>query len=550
MYTFSHFIVSHPDHSRYGNHLSMEEVHELTKPTDETLDLVHEWLAAAGISNLKYSPAKDWINIYIDVESAEELLDTEYSVYKHEDGSSMVRTEKWSLPSHLHDRIDTIQPTTSFMRSKGQSVDHIQFSEPWTPPRYKAPTEGAIAKVCQLFPVTIECFRTLYSTIDYTPQVPTLNKIAFNNYLNETPIRPDTALFLSKYRPEAAGSAYTFKSFEIAGGPPAQSTNLTATQLENATSKEANLDVETILGMTYPTTAYSYSTGGSPPFVPDLNTPTDTNEPYLVWVNYISGQKDIPQVISSSYGDDEQTVPKSYAERVCKSFAALGARGITLLVSSGDSGLGGEDNSTCVDSATNATAFIPEFPASCPYVTTVGATEQFEPEVAAWRPDGLGPDNKTHGFYASGSGFSNYFPRPSYQDGTVDTYVRHLHGLYDGLYNKEGRGYPDISAQGLYFAFVWNATFSSISGTSASCPLSASVLSLVNDALIADGKPTLGFLNPWLYSKGYKGFTDIKDGNTSSCGTDGFPVKRGWDPVTGFGTPVFPKIVKLAFESY
>jgi tripeptidyl-peptidase-1 len=102
----------------------------------------------------------------------------------------------------------------------------------------------------------------------------------------------------------------------------------------------------------------------------------------------------------------------------------------------------------------------------------------------------------------------------------------------------DGRGYPDISAQGLYFAFVWNQTFSSISGTSASTPLAASIISLVNDDLIACGRPPLGFLNPWLYKKGYKGFTDVTGGNTSSCGTAGFPVTKGWDPVTGFGTPV------------
>jgi tripeptidyl-peptidase-1 len=48
-----------------------------------------------------------------------------------------------------------------------------------------------------------------------------------------------------------------------------------------------------------------------------------------------------------------------------------------------------------------------------------------------------------------------------------------------------------------------------ISGTSASCPLTSGIFSLVNDALIAAGKPALGFLNPWLYKKGYKGLTDI-----------------------------------------
>ena len=71
-------------------------------------------------------------------------------------------------------------------------------------------------------------------------------------------------------------------------------------------------------------------------------------------------------------------------------------------------------------------------------------------------------------------------------------------------------------------------------------------MSLVNDARIAAGKGPLGFLNPWIYRKGYKGFTDITAGNTSSCGTAGFPVKKGWDPITGFGTPIFPKLVELS----
>lgn len=95
------------------------------------------------------------------------------------------------------------------------------------------------------------------------------------------------------------------------------------------------------------------------------------------------------------------------------------------------------------------------------------------------------------------------------------------------LTHKDGRGYPDVSAQGLYFAFWWNGTESSISGTSASCPLMSSIVSLVNDALISSGKPPLGFLNPWLYKSGYQGFTDVLSGNTSSCGTAGFPVTKG-----------------------
>lgn len=47
------------------------------------------------------------------------------------------------------------------------------------------------------------------------------------------------------------------------------------------------------------------------------------------------------------------------------------------------------------------------FPSSCPYVTTVGATQSFEPEVAAYIAEGsLNPAGKEMTYYASGSGFS------------------------------------------------------------------------------------------------------------------------------------------------
>jgi tripeptidyl-peptidase I len=82
----------------------------------------------------------------------------------------------------------------------------------------------------------------------------------------------------------------------------------------------------------------NFSTGGSPPFKPDSNTPNNTNEPYLDWLDFILNQTTIPQTISTSYGDDEQTVPPDYAANVCNGFAQLGAKGISLLFASGDFG--------------------------------------------------------------------------------------------------------------------------------------------------------------------------------------------------------------------
>jgi subtilase family serine protease len=77
-----------------------------------------------------------------------------------------------------------------------------------------------------------------------------------------------------------------------------------------------------------------------------------------------------------------------------------------------------------------------------------------------------------------------------------------------------------------------------VGGTSASSPNFAAVIALVNDALLAKGKKPLGFLNPWLYSKAHKTFTDVTIGSSYGCETDGFPAQKGWDAVTGWGTPV------------
>ena len=65
-------------------------------------------------------------------------------------------------------------------------------------------------------------------------------------------------------------------------------------------------------------------------------------------------------------------VPKAYAQRVCSMFAQLGARGVSVLVASGDDGTGDgnpdpKTSTLCTSNdGTNRTTFIPKFPASCP----------------------------------------------------------------------------------------------------------------------------------------------------------------------------------------
>ena len=61
------------------------------------------------------------------------------------------------------------------------------------------------------------------------------------------------------------------------------------------------------------------------------------------------------------------------------------------------------------------------------------------------------------------------------------------------------RGYPDVAAQGGYNVERWGVEVFAVGGTSASTPVFAAIVALVNDALLSKGRPVLGFLNPWIY---------------------------------------------------
>ena len=40
-----------------------------------------------------------------------------------------------------------------------------------------------------------------------------------------------------------------------------------------------------------------------------------------------------------------------------------------------------------------------------------------------------------------------------------------------------------------------------------------------------------------------EGFNDVINGTNPGCGTLGFNATKGWDPVTGLGTPNFPSLL-------
>jgi tripeptidyl-peptidase-1 len=268
----------------------------------------------------------------------------------------------------------------------------------------------------------------------------------------------------------------------------------------------------------------------------------------LRWVGELANETNPPYIHSVSYGSQGDYPPDAYRARLNQDFQQLGTRGITIVFASGDSGAGCQPDSVAkpTDAVCDCT-FFPSFPATCPYVLTVGATR--------FLSGNSGPEGAVQAF-GSGGGFSQYFPQPSYQSSAVSAYLSSGVKMPESCaFNASNRATPDVSALGdVHFQVINGGRRISVGGTSASSPTFSAVLTLLNDLRLNQGKSTLGFVAPWIYKTAAKNptaFFDVTVGNNVSPGCcrsgklGGFDCAKGWDPVTGVGTPNYAVLKTL-----
>jgi tripeptidyl-peptidase-1 len=279
--------------------------------------------------------------------------------------------------------------------------------------------------------------------------------------------------------------------------------------------------------------------------------------------------KTYPLVVSMSWGWPEDwqcnitgctTTQQSYAyvNKVNTEFIKIGLKGITLLAASGDQGATGDEDTTCDGQISNI------FPGGSPWVTSVGATMLISSTEKAKRQSKQPPicqqtpcaTTITEGvctfptaLITSGGGFSEVSPLPSWQKDYVNAYLKIATNLPTGQFDPTKRAFPDVSANGHNYGCILSGSLTPVDGTSASTPVFGGIISLLNSYMFNNGKSSIGFANPLLY-KMYAAdkttFTDITTGNNycteQCCGNAGFVATKGWDAVTGLGTPIFPKM--------
>jgi subtilase family serine protease len=252
-------------------------------------------------------------------------------------------------------------------------------------------------------------------------------------------------------------------------------------------------------------------------------------------------------IFSQSWGASELTLQDQQGQQELQQWNTLFQQAtttehMTFFSASGDNGA-----TDYADIAHTKLATVPttSFAPDSPWVTAVGGTSLIRNGSSytetAWSFNGLSNA-------ASGGGFSRFYAEPSYQQ----TLPSSIQGEF-----QNHRGVPDVAADAdpatsmaLYETGIGAEEtidgWTLVGGTSAAAPIWAAIMAIANQMA---GHP-LGFINPALYklaaSNTYnQDFHDITVGNNSYPPTQvqGYSAAKGWDPVTGLGSPDAEKLI-------
>jgi tripeptidyl-peptidase I len=199
----------------------------------------------------------------------------------------------------------------------------------------------------------------------------------------------DLDLFFTKYYPQIPSGTYPILQSVDGGVAPLNITkfNKTAT----AVVGEPVLDLEVAYPIIYPQQIRYFQTGNPDVIAKIPNATPEDDEFDLIldafdasfctyeggnnktidgdYSNLDCGTYNAPNVLSLSYGATESELPIVLQQRQCNEFMKLGLQGVSIIFSSGDTGVVPKSLKCLANGAYNPGGTV-----NCPYVTAVGAT--------------------------------------------------------------------------------------------------------------------------------------------------------------------------------
>ena len=344
---------------------------ELVAPHPGTLELVNSWLEHHGISSSSVSRTHGggWLTITdVPVPQADALLGASYQLYRHTgtNGTEVIlRTVGYALPAELHAHVRTIVPTTYFgsprvpqhtQRRGFVATVNATSGEPATALSSRIDEEPEY--------ITPSILRWLYNVASYVPRAKNRNVLGIVGFLGMYPSQADLRSFVDLLRQDARPARFSVEKINGGGFDP---------RLPHI---EPNSNIQITTGIAYPTPLVFYSIGGVRILGP--NDEAGKGDLWLAWLEYMIDLENVPQTINISYGSEELDIPFEYADGLCDLFAQLGARGVSILASSGNDGVGSGD---CKDDA-GEVVFNVVFPASCTCRFLLATSTQTQAQIA------------------------------------------------------------------------------------------------------------------------------------------------------------------------
>ncbi len=241
--------VSTPGSLNYGKHWTKAQVDQLFHPGDDAVSSVLAWLNGHGIEHYNVDGA--FVDFATDIGTANTLLDASYEYYEN-NGLTKLRTEEYSVPDALQNRIAAIVPGTYLGNSKKFIPMPGTEMSTRTAVKRDMASNSTVDPSCQRF-ITPACLRQLYNVGDYAADPKSGSRVGFGSFLNQSALHSD--LFL--YEDMNKIPRQDFTSVSIANGTLTQDGSLGGYD-------ESNLDVQNIIGVAPSLPVIQYATGGSP----------------------------------------------------------------------------------------------------------------------------------------------------------------------------------------------------------------------------------------------------------------------------------------------
>ena len=342
--------ISTPGNEKYGKHLTRQQIADLTANPVATKNVI-KYLEDNGIT-YDATIYGEYIKAKAPISTWERVFSTKFDKYYNDEGHSIHRSrDEVIIPSELSSHVNFVMKTTDFpLKNTIKPLKVLQSKTKTTS------NVGTSSTACA-DGVDINCLHSFYGITINRAAIAAAGSHKLTQAVyeseNQTYSVADLATFQQKQNVTVNPVYEVYCNGTYITTPTANECQFVGPCTDEESCAEANLDVQYIMGIAQNvSTAVWYVT-------------SSRDDPWGDFVVSLADSDRVPNVISISYAGPESQVSISQFQMFDTEAIKLGLNGTTIVVASGDDGVGGNQAGT----SSVFCGYNAYFPASSPWVS-------------------------------------------------------------------------------------------------------------------------------------------------------------------------------------